>query len=459
MRLMDITIIGSGYVGLTTGACFASLGNNVICFDVDTKKIELLNKGVMPFYEQGLKELVTENINAGRLVFTTDGERAIQKSRIIFITVGTPSKENGDVDLSYILSAAETIGKHINGYKIIVGKSTVPLGTIEKIREKIKEKIKEKTKEKIISRINDGTEKTKGGTSDSIDFDVVSNPEFLSEGNAVQDFLNPDRIVIGIDNERPKEDMARLYKPMEKAGKPILIVDIRSAELIKYASNAMLAARISFMNELSHLCDATGADINKVAYGVGLDSRIGARFLQAGIGYGGSCFPKDVKAIAHMQSKHNCPSLMIDAIIRMNDLQKKYMLPKISKAFPNLEGKRIAVWGLAFKPKTDDMREAPSVEIVDYLLRKGCLVRVYDPLAIKNAQRIFRTIEYGKDPYDTLKDCDALVICTECDEFKDIDLEKVKASLKGKHIFDGRNIYEPKEIMSKGLIYAGVGRL
>ncbi|MFH1316898.1 MAG: UDP-glucose/GDP-mannose dehydrogenase family protein [Candidatus Woesearchaeota archaeon] len=432
---MKITMIGTGYVGLTTGACFANLGNDVICLDIDENRIVNLNNGKLPFFEPGLKEMVEINVKEGRLDFTTDGKKAVQESDVIFITVGTPSDEQGRADLSYVLSAAETIGKNINSYKVIVDKSTVPVGTADKVKTAIMQ-----------------------NNANNIGFDVVSNPEFLREGHAINDFLIPDRIVIGAENGKAKEVMVKLYKSIERTGRPIITTDVKSAELIKYASNAMLATRISFMNELSHLCEKVGADVKMVAKGMGHDNRIGPRFLQAGIGYGGSCFPKDVKAIASTLKDHNCSSRIMDAIDKVNEDQKRSMLPKISKQFGNLAGKKIAVWGLAFKPRTDDMREAPSVVLIRSLLEMGAEVKAFDPVAKEKAMLEFPNIEYSNTPYQAVENCDALLICTEWDEFRELDMKRVKALMKDPNIFDGRNVYEPNEMKEIGFNYIGVGR-
>ncbi|MFH1053419.1 MAG: UDP-glucose/GDP-mannose dehydrogenase family protein [Candidatus Woesearchaeota archaeon] len=432
---MKITMIGTGYVGLTTGACFANLGNDVICLDIDENRIVNLSNGKLPFFEPGLKEMVDINVKEGRLNFTTDSKKAVQESDVIFITVGTPSDEQGRADLSYVLSAAETIGKNINSYKVIADKSTVPVGTADKVKAAIMQ-----------------------NNANNIGFDVVSNPEFLREGHAINDFLIPDRIVIGAENGKAKEIMVKLYKSIERTGRPIITTDVKSAELIKYASNAMLATRISFMNELSHLCEKVGADVKMVAKGMGHDNRIGPRFLQAGIGYGGSCFPKDVKAIASTLKDHNCHSRIMDAIDIVNEDQKKSMLLKISKQFGNLKGKKIAVWGLAFKPRTDDMREAPSAVLIRSLLEMGAEVKAFDPVAKEKAMLEFPNIEYSNTPYQTVENCDALLICTEWDEFRELDMKRVKALMKDPNLFDGRNVYEPDEMKNIGFNYIGVGR-
>jgi len=432
---MKITMIGTGYVGLTTGTCFANLGNTVICLDIDEKRISNLNKGVLPFYEPGLKEMVEQNTKEKRLVFTTDAKKAISESDIIFITVGTPSSDDGEADLKYVFSAADTIGKNMNSYKVIVDKSTVPVGTADKVKATI---LKSQAKK--------------------VDFDVVSNPEFLREGQAINDFMMPDRVVIGAESENAKEVMVRLYKSIERTGKPIITCDVKSAELIKYASNAMLAARISFMNELSHLCEKVGADVKMVAKGMGYDTRIGPRFLQAGIGYGGSCFPKDVKAMAFTLKQYDCSAKLMDSIDEVNEMQKNYMAKKVESVIPQIKGKTIGIWGLAFKPRTDDMREAPSINIINSLLKKGAKIKAFDPIAKETAQKIFTGIEYCEDPYETIRGCDALILCTEWDEFRELDKEKMKSLMKKPLIFDGRNVYDPLEMRQAGFEYYSIGR-
>ncbi|MFC1733980.1 UDP-glucose dehydrogenase family protein [candidate division KSB1 bacterium] len=432
---MKITIIGTGYVGSVTGACLADLGNDVTCLDVDREKIERFSKGDIPIYEPGLSDLVKRNVREKRLSFTTDAKKAIQGSDVIFIAVGTPSDDEGSVDMKYVESAAAEIGRHMNGYKVIVDKSTVPVGTADKVGEIIKKNQKEKH-----------------------DFTLVSNPEFLREGTAIRDFMVPDRIVIGVDNGKAKDIMLRIYKGIERTGKPILFTDVKTSEMIKYASNAMLATRISFMNELARLCEATGADIKKVAIGMGLDSRIGPRFLQAGIGYGGSCFPKDVRGLIASGKEHGFDMKVIEAVDKVNEEQKKWILPKIEKELGDLKGKKIAVWGLAFKPKTDDMREAPAVTIITELQKKGAKICAFDPEAEHTAKKMLKNIEYAKDPYDAVKGCDALVIATEWNEFRNLDLKKVKSLMKSPIVFDGRNIYDPKDMGSLGFVYISIGR-
>ena len=431
---MKIAMIGTGYVGLTTGTCLASLGNNVVCLDIDKIKIDMLNQGKIPIFEPGLKELLERNVKEGRLSFTTSYKTAVESSEIIFLAVGTPEGNDGQANLSYILSAAEEVGKNMNEYKVIVVKSTVPVGTSEKIKDKIQLHARH-------------------------DFDVVSNPEFLREGAAIRDFTSPDRVVIGAESDKAKEIMKRLYKGMERPQNPIMITDIKSAELIKCASNAMLAARISFMNQLAPLCEKIGANVKEVAVGMGLDKRIGSRFLQAGIGYGGSCFPKDVKALAYTLRQNKCNADLLDAVDEINENQKSYIIPKIQKILGgDVKGKRIALWGLSFKPRTDDMREAPSLTIIKHLLDLGADVVAFDPVAKENTSVYFPSIEYGMTSLDTIKDADCLVIVTEWDEFRYLDKNRIKELLKQPNVVDGRNIYDPEEMKALGFNYVSVGR-
>ena len=431
---MKIAMIGTGYVGLTTGTCLASLGNNVVCLDIDKIKIDMLNQGKIPIFEPGLKELLERNVKEGRLSFTTSYKTAVESSEIIFLAVGTPEGNDGQANLSYILSAAEEVGKNMNEYKVIVVKSTVPVGTSEKIKDKIQLHARH-------------------------DFDVVSNPEFFREGAAIRDFTSPDRVVIGAESDKAKEIMKRLYKGMERPQNPIMITDIKSAELIKCASNAMLAARISFMNQLAPLCEKIGANVKEVAVGMGLDKRIGSRFLQAGIGYGGSCFPKDVKALAYTLRQNKCNADLLDAVDERNENQKAYIIPKIQKILGgDVKGKRIALWGLSFKPRTDDMREAPSLTIIKHLLDLGADVVAFDPVAKENTSVYFPSIEYGMTSLDTIKDADCLVIVTEWDEFRYLDKNRIKELLKQPNVVDGRNIYDPEEMKALGFNYVSVGR-
>lgn len=433
---MNIAVIGSGYVGLVVGTCLSDLGNNVICVDIDKTKVEELNKGIVPIYEPGLKDMLERNLKEKRIKFTTDIKEAIENSLVIFIAVGTPPDKDHRADLSAVKAVAKDIGKYMDDYKVIVDKSTVPVETGEMVKEIIRENQKKK----------------------KTDFDVVSNPEFLKEGSAIKDFMNPDRIVIGFENGKAKEIIQDIYKGIERTTKPILFTDIKSAELIKYASNAMLATRISFMNELSHLCEKVGADIKKVTIGIGLDDRIGPRFLQAGAGYGGSCFPKDVKALIQTIKQYGCETKILEAVEDVNYRQKRSIVPKLKKIIPDLKDKKISIWGLAFKPNTDDMREAPSIVIINELQKLGAKIKAFDPEAVKTAKKIFRDVEYHEDPYDTVKDADALIIVTEWNEFRNLDLKKIKELMKQPNIIDGRNIYEPEEMKKLGFDYIGIGR-
>lgn len=433
---MKITMIGTGYVGLVTGTCLAGLGNDVICVDIDENKINKLNDDIIPIYEPGLKDLIETNIKEKRISFTTNIQYGIKESDVIFIAVGTPSDDKGNADLSFVCDVAKNIGKYMNKYTVIVDKSTVPVGTSDIVKKIIKEN------QKI-----------------DIEYDLISNPEFLREGEAIKDFMNPDRIIIGYETEKSRKIMEKIYSGIERTGKPIMYTDIKSAELIKYASNAMLATRISFMNMLAPLCEKVNANIKEVSKGLGLDSRIGPRFLQAGVGYGGSCFPKDIKALIKTLEENNCNADLLNAVENINELQKKCIIPKIKSVLGNLKGKTIAIWGLAFKPKTDDMREAPSIKIIRELQKLGANIKAFDPIAENNAKKILKNIEYGgNNPYNTIKDCDALVIVTEWDEFRQLDLELVKSLLKTPIIIDGRNIYDPKEMETYGFKYISIGR-
>lgn len=432
---MKIAVIGCGYVGLVTGAGLANLGNDVICVDIDDEKISNLRKGLIPFFEPGLRDMVEMNLAQKRLMFTTDSELAIRNSDVIFIAVGTPSDGNGKADLSAVFAVADHIAKYLDSYKVIIVKSTVPVGTCHKIRDHIMQKMKRQ-----------------------IEFDVVSNPEFLREGEAVNDFMIPDRIVIGVDNGKAKDVMLALYRPVERTGRPIMITGVKSSELIKYASNAMLAARISFMNELSHLCEKVGADVKVIAKGIGLDSRIGPRFLQAGVGYGGSCFPKDVKALVEMMKEHGCSARLLESVESVNESQKHSVLPKIQKLVPDLKGKKVAVWGLSFKPKTDDMREAPSIVVVRELQKLGANISAFDPVSERNAKRIFENVHYADTPFGALEGAHCLVVVTEWDLFRELDKDRMKKLMASPNIVDGRNIYEPDEMRGLGFNYVGVGR-
>ncbi len=436
---MKLLFIGSGYVGLVSGTCFADLGNEVVGLDVVKEKIDKLNQGIVPIYEPGLRDLVEQNLKRGRLKFTTDAENSVKEAEVLFICVGTPPKANGEADMKYIYSAAESIGKYINEYKVIVNKSTVPVGTAEKVRRIIEDELKKRRKK--------------------IPFDVISNPEFLKEGAAVKDFQNPDRIIIGTSSEKAKEVMTKLYRPMSRLNKPMMFTSEKNAELIKYASNAMLATRISFMNEMSFLCEEVGADIKEVAKGMGLDTRIGSRFLQAGCGYGGSCFPKDVKALGSMLEQFGFSSNLMRTVDYINERQKRSVVPKLKKFLPKLEGKTIAVWGLSFKPRTDDIREAPSLTVIDQLLREYAKVRAYDPEGMENTKSSFKEgVFFADSSYEAAAGADALIILTEWDEFREPDFKKMKKIMRQHIIIDGRNIYDPAEMKQLGFKYAGVGR-
>ena len=436
---MKVGVIGSGYVGLVAGACFAESGNDVICADVDENKIAKLNNGEIPIYEPGLEELVENNTKAGRLTFTTDVKKAIQESYVIFIAVGTPQDHDGSADLKYVLAVAAEIGKNMNSPKIIVDKSTVPVGTADKVRAEI-------------------------AKHTSIEFDVVSNPEFLKEGSAIDDFLKPDRVVIGADKEESAKVMNDLYSPFVRTGNPIFIMDVKSAEVTKYAANAMLATRITFMNEIANLCERVGANVANVRKGIGSDSRIGPGFLFPGVGYGGSCFPKDIRALSKIALEHEYEMKIVNSVDEVNEKQKERLVEKIIEHYDgvgNISGKHFALWGLAFKPKTDDMREAPSITVINRLLDLGAKVSAYDPEATEVAKSILGEREglvFADSSYDALEDANALVIVTEWNEFRRPDFEKIKDSLKEALIFDGRNLYKPDSIKEKGFNYYSIGR-
>lgn len=431
---MKLTIVGTGYVGLVAAAGFTNLGNDVLCLDIDEKKIEMLLNGIIPIFEPGLEEQYKIGVKSGRLKFTTDSKYAIQESDIIFICVGTPSDETQGADLTAVREVAKSIGKYMNGYKIIVNKSTVPVGTADLVKALIKE-----NQEK------------------PIDFDVVSNPEFLREGAAVKDFENPDRIVIGTDSKIAEERMTSLYRSVARTDRPIMVTDIRSAEIIKYACNTMLATRISFMNQLSYLCEKTGGDIKEVAKGMGFDNRIGPRFLQAGIGYGGSCFPKDVRALISTLKTYECDAGLFEAVNRINEKQKCVVVEKL-RSVMEIKGRTIGIWGIAFKPKTDDIREAPALKIIDCLQEEGAAIHACDPAAADIAKERFKDVQFFENPYKTIRDCDALVVATEWNAFRNLDMRAVKRLLKQPIVIDGRNIYDPKEMKALGFTYLGIGR-
>ena len=432
---MKVAIVGTGYVGLVTGTCLAETGNDVICVDIDKEKVKKLNNNIMPIYEPDLDTLFERNVKAGRLNFTTNLEEAAVKSDIIFLALPTPPGEDGSADLSYILGVADELGKIIKEYKIIVNKSTVPVGTAEK----------------VIAAISKNT---------NVEFDVVSNPEFLREGLAVDDFMKPDRIVIGTKSEKARKRMEELFSPFVRQGNPIIFMDERSSELTKYASNSYLATRITFMNEIANICDIIGANVDLVRIGMGSDTRIGKRFLFPGIGYGGSCFPKDVSALHKSAKEYGYDFKILDSVMDVNEKQKTIIVGKIKDYFKNnLKGKKIAIWGLAFKPDTDDIREAPSLYIIKKLLEEGASISAFDPEAMENVRKIFGDkIEFVKDHYEALKDADALVIATEWSLFRTPDFNKMSKYMKDKVIFDGRNLYDLNQIEELGFYYRSIGR-
>jgi UDPglucose 6-dehydrogenase len=432
---MKISVIGTGYVGLVTGTCLAETGNDVLCIDIDKTKVDLMKNGNVPIYEPHLDVLFERNIKAGRLNFSTSLAEGLNHGDIIFLALPTPEDEDGSADLKYVLGVSEEIGKLLSSYKVIVDKSTVPVGTADKVREVISKNAK-------------------------VDFDVVSNPEFLREGFAVDDFLKPERIVIGSSSEKATDLMMKLYKPFVRSGNPILIMDERSAELTKYAANSFLATKITFMNEIANFCEKVGADVDKVRAGMGSDSRIGKRFLFPGIGYGGSCFPKDVKALHKSGKDLEYDFNILNAVIKVNDFQKKILIPKIEAYFNNnLKGKSFGVWGLAFKPETDDIREAPALYIIEELLSKGANLKVFDPEAMPNVKKEFGDkIQYALSKDDATKDVDALIICTEWSMFRTPDFNKLKNNLKQPIIFDGRNLYDLEEMQTEGFYYSSIGR-
>ena len=440
---MKITVVGSGYVGLVSGACMAEVGNDVLCLDLDASKIKILNDGGIPIYEPGLLEMVSRNRKAGRLAFTTDIEQAVAFGTVQFIAVGTPPSEDGSADLKYVLAAARNIGRHMRDYRVVVDKSTVPVGTADKVRTAIAEELKQRGAD--------------------IAYSVVSNPEFLKEGAAVEDFMRPDRIVVGSDDERATLVMRNLYAPFQRNHERVIAMDVRSAELTKYAANAMLATRISFMNELANLAERLGADIECVRRGIGADPRIGYHFLYPGAGYGGSCFPKDVQALMRTAGEAGINLLILDAVERANAAQKQVLAAKILKRFgADLKGLNFALWGLAFKPNTDDMREAPSRVLIAGLLEHGASVTAYDPVAMDEARHIYQSesrVRFAQSPMAALEGADALAIVTEWKEFRSPDFQQVKRVLRTPAIFDGRNLYDPAEVRRNGLEYYPIGRL
>ena len=431
---MEICIIGTGYVGLVAGACLADMGNNVICVDNDIKKLEQLRNGIIPIFEPGLEELVKTNVLESRLTFTSDIDIAVKKSKVCFIAVGTPQDTDGSADLHYVLEVAKTIGKSMNGYKVIVDKSTVPVGTAEKVSEVIRE-------------------------NSDYEFDVVSNPEFLKQGNAVEDFLYPDRVIIGSDSEKASKIMHDIYSPFLRTTNRIINMDVKSAEMTKYAANSFLATKISFMNEVANLCEHLGANAEMVRIGISADSRIGNKFLFPGLGYGGSCFPKDVRALIRMGEDTGCSMNIVSAVDKTNRMQRELFVRKITDYYGNnISGKTFAIWGLSFKPKTDDMREAPSITIINSLLELGANIQAYDSKAIPKAKSIFGDkIQYCQNAYDTLSGADALLILTEWNEFKRPDFNRVKLLLKSPVIFDGRNLYNSNTLKGMGFVYCCIG--
>jgi UDPglucose 6-dehydrogenase len=437
---MKIAVIGTGYVGLVTGTCFAETGINVTCVDIDESKISKLKSGILPIYEPGLDQLVTQNVEKGRLHFTTNIRESIEQSELVFIAVGTPPGEDGSADLRHVLEVARQVGRYMTNYIVVVTKSTVPIGTAVKVKAAIEDELQKRGAE--------------------LEFDVASNPEFLKEGNAIDDFMKPDRIVVGTETERAQKVLSKLYKPFTLNGHPILFMDIPSAEMTKYAANAMLATKISFINDIANLCELVGADISMVRQGIGSDARIGHKFIYAGAGYGGSCFPKDVKAIIKTAEMVGHRLRLLEAVDNINEDQKKILVKKITSHFKNnIEGKTFAVWGLSFKPHTDDMREAPAVVIIKKLLKGGAKVKAYDPVAMHEAKKIFGdAIEYGNDPYDVLIEADALVLITEWPEFRILNYKILEKLLTYKVVFDGRNIYDMAEMTEYGFDYYGIGR-
>lgn len=437
---MKITIIGTGYVGLVSGTCFAETGVHVQCVDNNKDKIDMLNRGEIPIYEPGLTPMVKRNVDAGRLKFTTDLKEAIRDSEAVFIAVGTPPDENGSADLKYVLQVASDIGKLMDHYLLVITKSTVPIGTAEKVRSKIADELSKRKEE--------------------TDFDVASNPEFLKEGDAVNDCMRPDRIVVGTDSEKAFNLIEKLYKPFILNGHPVLYMDIPSAELTKYAANAMLATKISFINDMANLCEKVGADINMVRRGIGSDSRIGHKFIYAGLGYGGSCFPKDVKAIIRTSDEYGYELKVMKAVDEVNELQKETVFHKVYKYFgENLKGKKIGIWGLSFKPNTDDMREAPALTLIEKFTAHGATVTAFDPVAMDEARRrLGDKISYSDDSYGALVDADAMVLVTEWNEFRNPNWTVIDKIMKNKVVFDGRNIYEKEVLREAGFEYYGIGR-
>ncbi|MCK5823390.1 MAG: UDP-glucose/GDP-mannose dehydrogenase family protein [Bacteroidales bacterium] len=437
---MKISVVGTGYVGLVSGTCFAETGVSVTCIDIDEKKIKDLNKGIIPIYEPGLEKMVKTNVEKNRLFFSTSLKESLHESEAIFIAVGTPPDDDGSADLKYVLSVAREIGQHLDHYIVVVTKSTVPIGTAKKVKAAVQDELNKRNVD--------------------IDFDVASNPEFLKEGDAIDDFLKPDRIVIGIESEQAEKTMKRLYKPFLLNNHPIVFMDIPSAELTKYTANSMLATKISFMNDIANLCEIVGADVNMVRRGIGSDTRIGNKFIYPGAGYGGSCFPKDVKALIKTADENNYSLEILKSVEFVNDKQKSVVFNKLNSHFnSDLKGKTIAMWGLSFKPNTDDMREAPALVIIDKLTKAGAKVVAYDPIAMdEGKRRLGDKISYAKDQYDAVNDADALIVITEWSEFRTPNYKILTKLMNNKLIFDGRNIYEPSEMKEFGFTYYSIGR-
>jgi len=431
---MNISIIGTGYVGLVTGTCFAETGNHVTCVDIDEAKVKTMRAGKIPIYEPDLDVLFERNLKAGRLTFTTHLKEAVDKTDVIFLALPTPPNEDGSADLSYVLNVAKELGKLIKSYKVIVDKSTVPVGTAEKVDAAIRKNCK--------------------GS-----FDVVSNPEFLREGFAVDDFMKPDRVVLGTSSDRAKKVMEELYKPYVRQGNPVYFMDVRSAELTKYAANSFLATKISFMNEIANLCERLGADVDMIRIGIGADQRIGKRFLFPGIGYGGSCFPKDVKALVQSAKENEYDFRILKSVMKVNEDQKRSLIPRVKKHLGKLEGKKIALWGLAFKPDTDDIREAPALELIDELLKEKAKITAFDPAAMSNVKKLLgNKIQYAADEYEALDNADALIIATEWSVFRTPDFKEIKKKMKKPIIFDGRNLYGVEQMQELGFTYYSIGR-
>jgi UDPglucose 6-dehydrogenase len=432
---MHIAVIGTGYVGLVTGACFAEFGVDVTCVDIDSEKIARISAGEMPIYEPGLEQLVTKNMQSGRLRFTTDIKQAVEQALVIFLAVGTPPKSDGSADLSFVEAAARSIAAHMNGYKVIVTKSTVPIGTGEHLRKLIREEQR--------SRLN---------------FGIVSNPEFLREGAAINDFMRPDRVVLGSRDEEAIAIMRDLYRPLYLIEAPFVLTSLEAAELTKYAANAFLATKISFINEIANLCESIGCDVHDVARAIGMDRRIGSKFLHPGPGFGGSCFPKDTHALASVAREFGRDSMIVDAVIEVNRRQRQAMIPKIEKLVGDLQGKTIAILGLAFKPETNDMREAPAIDIISGLLKRGATVHAYDPVSMKEAAEVLPEVNYLPDEYQAVTNADALVFVTEWNQFRALDMRRIRDLMRSPKIADLRNIYEPADMRELGFEYVGVGR-